>query len=62
MWEEPLPFNTHVLPGYYTTTLLIDSAAAYHTGEYACVYDSQGEEQQDIDNMASIYIFVPGKY
>lgn len=62
MWEEPLPVNTHVLPGYYMTTLLIDSAAAHHTGEYTCIYESTDEEQLNTENMAVIYIFVPGKY
>ncbi|KAB5539700.1 hypothetical protein PHYPO_G00092030 [Pangasianodon hypophthalmus] len=59
VWEEPLPVNTHVLPGYYTTTLLIDGAAAHHTGEYTCIYNDSDEEQPNINNMASIYIFVP---
>lgn len=52
-WEEPLPRNTHVLPGYYTATLLIDDAAAFHTGQYTCVYEAVQTES------ASIYIFVP---
>lgn len=62
MWEEPLPLNTHVLPGYYTTTLLIANAEAHHTGEYTCIYESTDKEQLNKDNMASIYVFVPGKY
>ncbi|KAI5090427.1 platelet-derived growth factor receptor alpha [Silurus meridionalis] len=57
MWEEPLPMNTHVLPGYYTSTLLIDDAAAHHTGEYSCIYED--EEQIYHEFIASIYIFVP---
>lgn len=61
VWDEPLPVNTHVLPGFYTSTLLIDSAAGYHTGEYVCVYKTLDEYQSNIDTMASIYIFVPGK-
>ncbi|KAL6486112.1 hypothetical protein MHYP_G00055040 [Metynnis hypsauchen] len=52
-WVEPLPKNTHVLPGYYTATLLIEDAAAFHTGPYTCVYE--GEESEP----ASINIFVP---
>ncbi|XP_022520156.2 platelet-derived growth factor receptor alpha [Astyanax mexicanus] len=52
-WEEPLPRNTHVLPGYYTATLLIDDAAAFHTGPYTCVYEAVETEP------ASISIFVP---
>ncbi|KAG7316741.1 hypothetical protein KOW79_020282 [Hemibagrus wyckioides] len=59
MWEEPLPVNTHVMSEHYTTTLQIDRAAGYHTGEYMCVYESQDGEQPNLDNMASIYIFVP---
>ncbi|MCJ8743546.1 hypothetical protein PDJAM_G00095270 [Pangasius djambal] len=62
VWEEPLPVNTHVQAGYYTTTLLIDGAAAHHTREYTCIYKSSDEELPNINNMASIYIFVPGKY
>ncbi|KAF4070920.1 hypothetical protein AMELA_G00279030 [Ameiurus melas] len=59
IWEEPLPVNTHVLPGYYTSTLLIDGAKAYHTGEYMCIYQSPDAEQANMDDIASIYIFVP---
>lgn len=62
MWEEPLPVNTHVLPGFYTATLLIDSASAYHTGEYTCVYESRDQAQLSIEDLTSIYIFVPGEY
>lgn len=59
-WEEPLPADTHVLPGYYTAMLMIDSATAQHTGEYMCIYETS--ENEEPDNIASIYIFVPGKY
>lgn len=62
MWKEPLPLNTHVLPGYYLSTLLIGSAEAHHTKEYMCIYESQDQVQPNTDDMASIYIFVPGKY
>lgn len=62
IWEEPLPVNTHVLPGYYMTTLLIDGAEAHHTREYMCVYQSPDIEQANTEDIASIYIFVPGKY
>ncbi|XP_027001962.2 platelet-derived growth factor receptor alpha isoform X1 [Tachysurus fulvidraco] len=59
VWDEPLPVNTHVLPGFYTSTLLIDGAASYHTGEYVCIYKTLDESQSYTDMMTSIYIFVP---
>ncbi|KAM9435321.1 platelet-derived growth factor receptor alpha isoform 1-T4 [Clarias gariepinus] len=61
MWVEPLPLNTHVMPGYYTITLLIDGAEAHNTGEYTCVYEDIDETDSYSDDVegASIYIFVP---
>ncbi|XP_066533035.1 platelet-derived growth factor receptor alpha isoform X2 [Hoplias malabaricus] len=55
VWEEPLPQNTHVLPGFYTATLLIEHASAFNTRSYNCVY----EDLPDTYEPASIYIFVP---
>ncbi|KAJ3600139.1 hypothetical protein NHX12_034089 [Muraenolepis orangiensis] len=34
VWAEPLPGDTFVLPGYYTSTLFIYNASADHTGYY----------------------------
>ncbi|XP_076873224.1 platelet-derived growth factor receptor alpha isoform X2 [Brachyhypopomus gauderio] len=60
VWEEPLPINTHVLPGFYTATLLINDAAADHTGHYVCVYETMdGVRDNEDNNSASIYIYVP---
>lgn len=62
-WVEPLPVNTFVLPGYYTATLFIYNASVTHTGYYICKYqDEEGDEEDDEDNEAVIYVFVPGKF
>ncbi|XP_030627008.1 platelet-derived growth factor receptor alpha [Chanos chanos] len=61
VWDEPVPNNTYVLPGFYTATLFIDDAAAYHTRYYKCVYETMGgvRGSEEEDNVAEIYIFVP---
>lgn len=61
-WVEPLPDDTFILPGYYTSTLFIYNASVTHTGYYSCKYqDKEGDEEDDEENEAVIYVFVPGK-
>uniref|UniRef100_A0A6Q2XR39 receptor protein-tyrosine kinase n=1 Tax=Esox lucius TaxID=8010 RepID=A0A6Q2XR39_ESOLU len=57
IWVEPLPDNAFVMPGYYTATLFIYNASVANTGHYTCKYE--GDEDDNEENMASIYIFVP---
>ncbi|XP_071395167.1 platelet-derived growth factor receptor alpha [Centroberyx affinis] len=60
VWAEPLPDNTFVYPGYYTSTLFIYNASVAHTGYYICKYESQeGELEDEDDNETGIYVFVP---
>lgn len=62
VWVEPLPDNTFVYPGYYTSTLFIYNASAAHTGYYTCRYQTkEGEQEDEDDNEAEIYVFVPGE-
>lgn len=60
VWAEPLPGNTFVLPGYYTSTLFIYNASAEHTGYYTCQYEHPDTRPDDDDdeNVAVIYVFV----
>uniref|UniRef100_A0A3B4X6H9 Ig-like domain-containing protein n=1 Tax=Seriola lalandi dorsalis TaxID=1841481 RepID=A0A3B4X6H9_SERLL len=63
VWAEPLPENTFVLPGYFTSTLFIYNATVGNTRYYMCVYegregDLQSEEEEE-ENEAGIYVFVP---
>lgn len=63
-WEEPLPENTFIYPGYYTATLFIFNATVENTGYYTCVYQNQGagvesESREEMD--AGIYVFVAGE-
>ncbi|XP_023860711.1 platelet-derived growth factor receptor alpha-like [Salvelinus sp. IW2-2015] len=60
-WVEPLPDDTFVLPGYYTSTLFIYNASVTHTGYYSCKYQyKEGDEEVDgVANDAFIYVFVP---
>lgn len=60
VWEEPLPKNALVYPGYYTSTLFIDNATVENTGYYTCKYEDPDEELEDAE--AEIYVFVPGEY
>lgn len=60
LWDDPLPSNTYVIPGFHTATLLIHKAEAANTREYVCVYEDEDLESTD-ENIASIYVFVPGK-
>lgn len=63
VWEEPLPANTFVLPGYYTATLFIYNATVENTGYYMCVYETPEDEvesEPEEENEAGIYVFVPG--
>ncbi|KAM4628758.1 platelet-derived growth factor receptor alpha [Polymixia lowei] len=60
VWVEPLPDNSFVYPGYYTSTLFIYNATVAHTGYYICRYETkEGEEEDEDDNEAGIYVFVP---
>ncbi|CAN9500997.1 unnamed protein product [Ophioblennius macclurei] len=62
VWAEPLPHNTFVYPGYYTSTLFIFNATVENTGYYMCAYASQEvdrDAEDDEDNEAGIYVFVP---
>lgn len=63
VWAEPLPDNTFVYPGYYTSTLFIYNASVAHTGYYICKYKPQegGPEDED-DSETGIYVFVPGEW
>ncbi|KAJ7986489.1 hypothetical protein DPEC_G00340410 [Dallia pectoralis] len=56
VWVEPLPDNTFVIPGYHTATLFIYNASVEHTGNYACIYED--DEDDNLENMASILIYV----
>ncbi|XP_056131652.1 platelet-derived growth factor receptor alpha [Lampris incognitus] len=60
VWTEPLPENAFVYPGYYTSTLFIYNASVAHTGYYICRYEDAEEElEEEDDNEAGIYVFVP---
>ncbi|XP_037627127.1 platelet-derived growth factor receptor alpha [Sebastes umbrosus] len=62
VWDEPLPRNTFVYPGYYTATLFIYNATVENTGYYMCSYETpEGdlEDEPEDDNEAGIYVFVP---
>ncbi|KAF7653152.1 hypothetical protein LDENG_00086480 [Lucifuga dentata] len=62
VWAEPLPENTFVYPGYYTSALFIYNASVVHTGYYMCRYETQedeAEDELDEDKEAGIYVFVP---
>lgn len=65
VWVEPLPTNTFVYPGYYTATLFIYNATVENTRYYMCTYENQEsdlEGEEEDDNEAGIYVFVPGEY
>lgn len=67
VWDEPLPKNALVLPGYLTATLFIDNPTVENTGYYTCIYenpgsDLQGGAEEDEENEARIYVYVPGEH
>ncbi|CAL8255198.1 unnamed protein product [Merluccius merluccius] len=62
-WAEPLPADTFVFMGYFTSTLFIYNASAEHTGYYSCQYERDDQDQDEEmameeDNEAQIYVFV----
>ncbi|KAK2907583.1 platelet-derived growth factor receptor alpha [Channa argus] len=62
VWDEPLPKNSFVLPGYYTATLFLFNASVENTGYYFCVYEKEEKQQEALweePNEAEIYVFVP---
>ncbi|XP_053177771.1 platelet-derived growth factor receptor alpha [Scomber japonicus] len=62
VWQEPLPKNVLVYPGYYTATLFIDNATVENTGYYMCTFETQEgdvEVDSEDENEAGIYVFVP---
>ncbi|CAK6956108.1 platelet-derived growth factor receptor alpha [Scomber scombrus] len=62
VWQEPLPKNVFVYPGYYTATLFIDNATVENTGYYMCTFETpEGDVEDELEdeNEAGIYVFVP---
>lgn len=61
VWTDPLPKNTFVYPGYYTSTLFIYNATVENTGYYMCIYETRQDERNGdaADSEAGIYVFVP---
>ncbi|XP_037554264.1 platelet-derived growth factor receptor alpha [Nematolebias whitei] len=59
-WVEPLPQDATVVPGVFSSTLLIYNATVEHTRYYECIYASQEIDQDDEmpNNVAFIYVFV----
>lgn len=62
-WVEPLPEDATVVPGVFSSTLLIYNATVEHTRYYECIYANQESDQDDEmpKEVAFIYIFVQGK-
>ncbi|CAL8309401.1 unnamed protein product [Lota lota] len=58
IWAEPLPENTLVFLGSYSSTLFIYNASVEHTGQYICQNENPDAGPDD-DDEADIYVFVP---
>lgn len=63
-WEEPLPSNAFVMPGFYTATLFIYNATVANTRYYMCTYETkEGETKVEPEDGSDvgIYVFVSGE-